>query len=139
MMEKTVCRLSASDREWIAQKVNGEILRVAREIRASDRTAKRVAEQLGCIIEEFNAGRDVLPNGYYVPATQFGDPSIIMLNKQSSKRTRHKMLLHEIAHHLMVVWVPRMLYGVDTVVCYEGDNGEVRHKIARRVEQLVCD
>lgn len=93
----------------------------------------RAASRLRCRVRtvfEPGAGR-----GAYCPGTD-GDGAII-LNLACPLADLPKVLVHELAHHLMYWRVPQGVYRAAVVCCYEGDNGDFRHEIARLVETLL--
>ena len=91
-----------------------------------------VATTFGCRVSAYHHPGGEL--GDYAPA---GDgQGVITYNEAVTPPAQAKVIVHEMAHHLLMPLVPGYLFG-DFVMCrYEDDPGDVRHRIARRVEML---
>ena len=95
-------------------------------------TWTRIAVSFGCRLSSYHQPGGAL--GDYVPSCEGG--GVITYNDAVTPPAQARIIVHELAHHLLMPLVPGFLFG-DYVHClYEDDPDDVRHRIARRVEEL---
>ena len=92
----------------------------------------RLAHDLGCHVIEFQARG--AHRGEYVP-TRAGQNAVISYNTYGTRWMQSCALVHEIAHHVLVMWgiVPATRSGG----CHYSLADSVSHRIARRVEKMA--
>lgn len=125
--------------EWkkrtIAAEVASHLLRHASEGERDDpRTWEDVAEHLGCRIHPFH-----VPGGAPGEYAAAGDgQGVITYNTSCTPPMQARVLIHELAHHLLHTWLPTCLAPEHLVCASADDPYDVRHQIARIVERQVC-
>ena len=93
-----------------------------------------IATERGCPAKAFyDAGGE---RGFYFPAAPDGVGQV-RFNVAYPLETQCRVLVHEIAHHELHIWIPPRLQNAADLQCYDGDVSDVRHAIARRVEGLI--
>lgn len=74
------------------------------------------------------------PPGEYAP---LGDgQGVIAYNTAMTPPAQSHVLVHEIAHHLLTPLIPSDLFGEYVTRRYDDDPDDVRHRIAKRVEEI---
>ena len=120
----------------------------------SDKVASRIARKIRRTLRKFQRGllEDIAAyfkatirwddsgseESLYIAPLSEGDFAEIVLSAELSDRQRWRAFIHELAHHLMHIWVAPMLYSCERVFLHGNpDCAPLRHAIARRVEVLV--
>ncbi len=91
-----------------------------------------VADRIWCHTEGFYAPGGL--SGEYCPSED--GQGAITYNTALTPPRQARVLVHELTHHLLMSVLPGFVLS-DRIQCgYEGDSLDVRHRIARRVEEL---
>lgn len=91
-----------------------------------------VAASFGCRVLSYHEPGGCL--GEYA-STEDGQ-GVITYNDAATPPTQAKVIVHETGHHLLMPLIPGYLFG-DFVHCrYDDDPLDLRHRIAKRVEEL---
>ena len=122
--------LSEEAKREAAQSIAAKLLRTAEGEATAPATWLRVADAHGCRL---------LP--YYEPFTGLGkyivESRTIAYNTATDPATIARVLVHELSHDELLYWIPPQLHNAADVYCYGDDPADVRHQIARLVEELV--
>lgn len=128
-------RFTSQDSESVARKIAAYILARLRALMASRPNLERLADDFGV---KLHWDISLLDLGYYIGPFHETDPAQILLQPGLAKPSRWRVFIHELAHHLMRVWVALDLYRAERVVVSGiTDPAPIRQEIARRVESLV--
>lgn len=119
--------------------VAGRLRRLAEGAIDSPLTWRQIARDINLQIREYHApgcGR-----GEFVPGS-WGNPrdtrdGVVAVNTGYSLLDICRAYAHEIAHAILHQWVPPILEECRDAWMYEGNPADVRHRIARRVEELL--
>ena len=91
-----------------------------------------IAEKMDCQVFPF-----YLEGGKKGEYTPWGDGGgAIVYNTAYSPPAQARILVHEIAHHLLMPFMPGYLFGEGVECHYDGNPGDIRERIAKRVEEL---
>ena len=124
------------EKQKIAAQVADHLLCHASEGERDDpRTWEGVAQNLGCRVHPFYVPGG-MPGEYAAAGEGLG---VITYNTACTPPMQVRVLVHELAHHLLHTWLPTCL-GPEHLVCAASveDPYDVRHQIARMVERQVC-
>jgi hypothetical protein len=102
---------------------------------ADPATWRGIAEDAGCRVYEFDQPSGA--RGEYVPVDADTGVGILSVNTAYERIDVARAFVHELAHHALWIWRPVLLASRADGLRYEGDAGDIRHDIARRVETLV--
>lgn len=131
--------LSRWDRDWVALRIAALIRGIVAATEPSRRTLDGLARQFGVALGWESNLRE---RATYIAPLAEGDVGRIVLWQGLSLRNRWRAFFHELAHHLMCLWVAPDAYEAECVVLTGPQRSEVellRHQIARRVESLLID
>jgi hypothetical protein len=128
-------RFTPEDSESVARKIASYILARLRVLMTSRTSLERLADDFGVKLIWDNS---LLDHGGYVGPFHETDTAQMMLQPGLAKPSRWRVFIHELAHHLMRVWVALDLYRAECVVVSGiTDPASIRQEIARRVEALL--
>jgi hypothetical protein len=128
-------RLAAEDLEDIARKIAALIRGRLQTLASSCPSLERLAEEFGAKLRWESS---LLDSGGYVGPFHETDMGQLVLQPGLSHRSRWRVFIHELAHHLMRVWVALDLYHAEcVVVAGVTDTAPIRQELAQRVEALL--
>ena len=128
-------RFTPEDSEHVSRKIAALIRGRLQLLAASRPSIERLAAEFGAKVR-WDA--TLLDSGGYVGPFHETDTGQIVLQPGLSHGSRWRAFIHELAHHLMRVWVALDLYHAESVtVANITDPAPIRQEIARRVEALL--
>lgn len=98
-------------------------------------TWKRVVHAVDCYYRTIDVPHG--DRGLYLPPGLETRGSIVV-NIAYPECVQARVLVHELAHHLLHIWEPPLLEHAADFYSYEGDVSEVRHHIAQIAEDMIC-
>jgi hypothetical protein len=122
--------LSEEAKHDAAHQIATKLLRAAEGDVNAPATWLCVATTSGCAL---------LP--YHEPFTGLGkyivESRTIAYNTATEPATIARVLVHELSHDQLLYWIPPQLHNALDVYCYGDDPEDIRHQIARLVEELI--
>ena len=91
-----------------------------------------VAASFGCRVLSYHEPGGSL--GEYASAED--GQGVITYNDAATPPTQARVIVHETGHHLLMPLIPGYLFGEFVHCRYDDDPLDVRHRIAKRVEEL---